>query len=97
MMPFQEYVKIAATQEIQGYTKLVSRKKVTTDSGIVGYETTWQVEPSSGAGQRQSISEPITYFPLQNDPTVTVQILLTNNAYISSYEVLLQTFSYTQK
>lgn len=97
-MPFDDYVKIAAVQEIQGYTKLVSFKEITTQSGIVGYETTWQVTPPPGAEEEQQrISEPITYFPLPNDAKVTVQISLTNAAYVSSYEALLPTFSYIQK
>ncbi|MCL4389870.1 MAG: hypothetical protein M1484_00815 [Patescibacteria group bacterium] len=48
--PFEDYVKVAGSIEIQNYGKLSSLKPVTTMAGPVGYETTW--------GQ----SLPIAYF-----------------------------------
>ena len=48
--PFEEYVKIAASAEIQNYGELASIKKVTTTDGMVGYETTWMVQPFLGRG-----------------------------------------------
>lgn len=42
-MPFDEYVKIAALDQIQNYDQLISIKPFVSDSGIRGYETYWKV------------------------------------------------------
>ncbi len=57
--PFDEYVKIAAIEEIQNYEKLNSIQSVTTTAGIIGYETTWIYRTFSG---EEKTSLPITYF-----------------------------------
>jgi len=42
-MPFDQYVKIAAIDQIQNYDKLISIKPFVSDSGVRGYETYWKV------------------------------------------------------
>ncbi|KKT76697.1 MAG: hypothetical protein UW73_C0039G0011 [Microgenomates group bacterium GW2011_GWB1_44_8] len=64
VIPFSDYVKVAAKNEIQNYTKLSTIKAVTTTSGVVGYETTWNVAPPPGAGGSVSTSDPMVYFPI---------------------------------
>ncbi|HSX40976.1 MAG TPA: hypothetical protein VLF68_05195 [Candidatus Saccharimonadales bacterium] len=97
-VPFDQYVKTAATQEIQGYQKLNSIQSVKTASGITGYETTWIVAPppvlgTSSAVRAPSVSLPITYFPLVSDPTQTVQVSLSDTNFLHDYNAMLTTFS----
>jgi len=85
--PFEDYVKIAASQEIQNYNKLASIKKVTTAAGIVGYETTWMV---------QSIeSLPISYFELPGNNNLLVRVSLNKKEDLDVYEKMLVTIKFT--
>ncbi len=96
-VPLAQYVQIAASQEIQGYLKLESSEEITTASGLIGYETTWTVQPSPilgtnpSATSAPSLSLPITYFPLPRDMTKTLQVALADKNYLSDYEMLLTT------
>ncbi|MFA6072093.1 MAG: hypothetical protein WC810_26305, partial [Janthinobacterium sp.] len=92
---FQEYVKIAAVQEIQNYDSLKSIEKVTTQSGLIGYKTTWNV--SSITGGKSSVSLPITYFDTKNSKGDTVQISISDEKYLEIYGQMLSTFSFTEK
>lgn len=100
---FDEYVKKAASIEIQGYQKQYSSKKITTQSGIVGYETTWLVSPPPRMGTTEEnppkpadfTSQPITYFPMpKGDAKNTIQVNLQDKNYLTDYEKMLPTFSY---
>lgn len=99
-VPFETYVKTAASQEIQGYGKLQTIEKVTTTSGIVGYTTTWMVSPPPNMGAKTasapSVSQPITYFPLPSNTTQTIQVSLSNASSLSDYTSMLQTFAYVK-
>jgi hypothetical protein len=69
-VPFEDYVKEAASQEIEGFMSSASIEKVTTQSGLVGYRTTWNVSAHQTAG----ISGLITYFDTGDKAGDTVQI-----------------------
>jgi hypothetical protein len=97
-MPFDEYVKIAATVEIQNYEKLNSIAKVSTDSGVKGYKTTWIC---NGWHFVKSKSLPITYFDKNNAVNQanykSVQLRLDNSKYLDIYNKMLSTFEYITK
>lgn len=98
-LSFENYVKVAAIHDIEGFEKLVSSTKVTTDSGVVGYTTTWQYRDHSGALQT---SGPITYFPL-SDNALTGSIQVSGNVQatpissstLSDYNKMVKTFKFT--
>lgn len=68
-MNFDQYVKIAAAAEIQGYEKLSSAEPLTSDYGIKGYKTYWEYVETSDptdkeeTGPETKIVGPIYYFP----------------------------------
>ncbi len=97
---FDQYVKVAATSEIQNYQSLSTIQKVTTDSGVVGYETTWNVLPMYGMGTTPTpgttVSLPITYFPMPDGSLKkSIQVSLSNKDYVTTYNQMIQTFHYT--
>ncbi|MFA6005668.1 MAG: PsbP-related protein [Patescibacteria group bacterium] len=92
---FEEYVKTAASQEIQNYGKLVSLKKVTTTEGVAGYETTWTVQAMAGTGSGPSTSLPITYFELPGNKTMLVRVTLDREEDLEVYEKMLSTVKFT--
>jgi inhibitor of cysteine peptidase len=67
-MPFKNYIKIAASVEIQNYTKLLSIETIVSDYDITGYKTYWLVieHEDTDRGEINSTYEagPIYYFPL---------------------------------
>lgn len=95
-----DFAKVAATIEIQNYQKLNSIKELKTNSGIVGYATTWDVIDSAPAGSSESakinVSTPITYFDLTKaqEPS-TVQVTLGDKNYSSDYEAMIKTFGFS--
>jgi len=91
-VPFDEYVKIAAKGEIQNYIDIKTMKKVVSDSGVMGYETTWKV--MSIGGRQSGESSPITYFPVLPDSKATIQITLEEVAYQDIYDKMLSSFNY---
>ena len=102
-VPFAEYVKTAASQEIQGYQKLDSIKQIKTTSGLIGYQTRWIVQspPILDAGGNlskptTSTSLPITYFQIPGDNQNTLQITLADNESEGAYDDLLQTVTFTK-
>ena len=103
VIPFAEYAKVAAKNEIQGYTSLDSINKVTTNSGAVGYQTTWKVAPPPGVGGGTvSVSNPMTYFPLSTKYgtgllSKRLQISGVSNyaKYSSVYQALILTVSFS--
>lgn len=101
--PFAEYVKTAASQEIQGYGKLDSIKEIKTASGLVGYQTRWVVQSPpmlSPEGELAKIttstSLPITYFEIPGDNKNTLQVTLDDNEYEGAYNNLIQTVAFTK-
>jgi len=69
-MPFDEYVKISASVEIQNYEKLASIEPFVSDHGIKGYKTYWERietspddEPAKKEDSQVNIDGPIYYFP----------------------------------
>ncbi len=83
-MPFDQYVKIAAASEIQNYDKLVSIESFTSEYGIKGYKTFWEVivheDTDGGELDYTTIAGPIFYFPpakkqkLGEQPVKTIMI-----------------------
>ena len=67
---FEDYVKIAATQEIQGHETLESIEEIETDDGVTCFMTTWMIQDTAGEYE----SGPITYCPA--GPDATIQIAL---------------------
>lgn len=94
-VPFKEYVKQAATYEIQNYQDLKTIETVVTKSGTEGYLTTWNVM-SLGSGS-VTVSNPITYFPApKNDNSITIQVRLDDLKYLDVYKQMLTTFRYIE-
>jgi len=96
---FEEYVKTAATEEIQNYNKLASLNKITTIDGVVGYETTWMVQPISVMGRssdsKESESLPITYFEVPGSKTLLLRVTLDREEDLGIYEEMLKTVKIT--
>lgn len=79
-MPFDEYVKIAAMAEIQNYEKLVSIEAFTSNRGVKGYKTYWEVietippdEWEEGMEPRSEVVGPIYYFPPKGEHYIVKQ------------------------
>ncbi len=92
---FADYVKVAASKEIQDYGELASLKRVTTRDGVVGYETTWMVQPFLGRSSGSSESLPITYFELPNSKALLVRIVLNRDGDLATYEKMLNTIKFS--
>lgn len=95
--PLAEYAKTAATEEIQNYNELASIDTITTESGEIGYLTTWKRQAPSMNGvvlnSKNEPSDPIAYFELPEEPYYTVQVYLNDKAYLSEFNQILKTFS----
>ncbi len=91
---FEEYVKVEAKYEIQNYDTLASIKKVTTGTGIIGWEATWMVQPMMGMPKNSKSSEslPITYFEVPGSKTLLVRVTLDRKEELTTYEKMLTTF-----
>lgn len=76
-VPFAEYVKIAASVEIQNFNKLLSIEPFVSEYGIKGYQTYWEVvehqDLDSGDKTETKKVGPIYYFPLKNKRKVGEQ------------------------
>ncbi len=94
----EEYAKVAG-MEIQNYNDLASLKRVTTVEGIVGYQTTWMVQPMSVMGQPSTGGEteslPIAYFELPNSKTLLVRVTLNREEDLVTYEKMLTSLKFT--
>lgn len=93
-LPFDQYVKVAAINEIQNYQKLASIEPFLTADGQTGYITTWMVQPLGGGAPKEST--PIAYLP-SDDPQKTIEAYLSDKKYISVFTDMLKTFQYAQK
>ncbi len=91
---FDEYVKkYGAAVEIQNYETLNSISQITTDSGIIGYETTWKYKTFQG---EEKISLPITYFPSAENNCSAIRVSLSNANFMKEYDQILVTFKSTK-
>lgn len=96
--PFDEYVKIAATENIQNYEALNSIETIATDGGANGYKTTWKVTSLAG---KKFVSTPISYFLDEKSKcsnseglvTVTLDTADGVTNYSEIYNEMLQTFT----
>ena len=93
-IPFDTYVKQAATREIQDYLSLVSISEVKTSSNIIGYKTTWNVQEMGQPSSKTYISLPITYFDTKDSYGGTIQISLEDTNYIDLYNQIISTFKF---
>lgn len=92
VIPFSEYVKTAAKNEIQNYKSLATIKEVVTSSGLTGYETTWNVASLRGPAY---VSSPRTYFPLpEKYGQKTLQFTLDFDNYADVYHKMLDSVTY---
>lgn len=93
-LTLDEYAKIAG-KEIQNYNKLASFKKIATDGGAAGYETTWMVQAITVMGrpptEGESESLPITYFEIPGNKTALVRATLNRKEDLTTYEKMLTT------
>lgn len=93
-IPFDEYVKTAAVQEIQNFEKLNSIEQVSANSGIKGYKTTWVY--TSMTDNEKKISFPITYFDFHRTIDFykykAIQVSLGSKDYEEIYGKILYTF-----
>jgi hypothetical protein len=95
---FANYVKKAASVEIQGYEKLNSIEPITTDNGLQGYSTTWIHKDAEG---KKKVSLPIAYFDNEKNITLdkntekykTVQVILNSPECLVIYEEMIATLS----
>lgn len=91
-LPFDQYVKVAGTNEIQNYLSLSTIHPVKTATGVEGFTTTWMVQPLGGG--KPTASLPITYFPAK-DTKQSIELFLQNKEYLSQYTSMVPTFRYT--
>lgn len=93
-LPFDQYVRVAAAEEIQGFKRLNSIEKITTHTGLDGYKTAWEYTSLNG---EEKISLPITYFEgpgdIQGTNFKTIQLNLNDLNCEEVYEQMLYTFS----
>ncbi|MDD2909597.1 MAG: hypothetical protein PHU74_01555 [Candidatus Pacebacteria bacterium] len=93
-LSFDQYVREAAIEEIQDFKRLNSIEKITTNSGLNGYKTTWGY---TFLGGEEKISLPITYFEgpgnIQGINYKTIQLTLNDLSCENIYEQILLTFS----
>lgn len=97
-IPFSEYVKDIAIKNIQGFEKLNSIEKVTTQTGSIGYKTTWIY--TDLMGQRHT-SPPMTYFEDKgqtecNNQVGYVVFTLADSKYLDQYNTMLNTINVSQ-
>jgi predicted secreted protein len=68
-LSFDRYVRIAASVDIQNFTKLARIEPVTSAYNIKGYKTYWEVvqheDTDQGENDRTVIAGPIFYFPVE--------------------------------
>ena len=90
---FSDYVRKAAVIEIQNYLRLNSISPIGTESGIIGYKTTWDYRLFGG---EEKVSLPITYFENEKEKGglkyKTVQISLNDESCEEAYGQMLPTF-----
>jgi hypothetical protein len=87
-IPFEEYVKKAAIEEIQNFVSLNSIEKVVTKTGIIGYKTTWNMQEEDGI----KVSNPITYFDTGDTEGDTIQVS-TWGDYMDIYNKMILSFN----
>ncbi len=92
-LPFAQYVKVAAQNEIQNYQKLASLQSFSTADGQKGYLTTWMVQPLGGGKPTESL--PIAYLPARNSKN-TIEVFLNDKKYMDVFTNMLSTFQYTK-
>jgi hypothetical protein len=93
-VPLREYVK-NAFKNIQNHESLASNQQISTDSGIIGYETTDNVQ--SMHSSEMTISLPITYFPpADNNTRSFIEFSLNDQTYTDTYNKMISTFQFTQ-
>lgn len=93
--PFEDYVKVAAANEIQNYQSIATNTQVKGAGQAVGYETTWNYTTLQG---QKKVSLPITYFlALGNDTSATDQIMLNDASYTDIYTALIGTYRYANE
>ena len=91
-MPFDTFVKQAGMQYVQNYQSLASIEPVKTDSGVTGYETTWNVVPLKGGAT--TVSAPIAFFHKQGDEATDYVVRTDSNTYADVYSTMLKTFAF---
>ena len=68
-LSFDQYARIAASVDIQNFTRLTLIEPFTSAYNIKGYKTYWEViqheDSDSGEADRTTIAGPIYYFPLE--------------------------------
>lgn len=94
-LPFEEYVKKGAIEEIQNFQSLASIKQAVTDTGLIGYTTTWTVLTMNGVPGQTHLSTPITYFDTKDANGDTIQVD-SDNAHLDIYNKMLSTFTFTK-
>ena len=95
-IPFEEYVKKGAIDEIQNYVSLASIEKVVTETSLVGYKTTWNIQVMGETLGKTSVSAPITYFDTKDGVGDTIQVSESDNSYSDIYNQMLSTFKFTR-
>lgn len=89
-LTLEEYSRVAAINEIQGFKELISITPITTDYDDKGYETVWKI---SFLGSEDYSSNPITYFAHPFDPTKSIQVNLENANYLNEYNFIIKSFA----
>lgn len=94
-LPFEQYVKVAAVNEIQNYKSLASIQSTSTQNGLIGYITTWNVTPLGNHTDNveETVSLPITYFPAR-DSKKSIELFLENKQYVREYNMIINSFRY---
>jgi hypothetical protein len=91
-IPFEDYVKIAAPSEIQGYESINTIEKIINSNGVEMYKTTWNYTDLKGS---KKISLPITYFGIKAELCGGIEAFLNNSDYLDIYNKVIFTFKFT--
>jgi len=92
--PLDDYIRKAGAG-IQDYTDLASIKEVEATDGVIGYETTWMMQPFLGRGIGLTESLPITFFEIPSDKSLLIRVYLNREEDLEIYEQMLTTLKFS--
>ncbi len=97
-LPLKEYIENTGSG-IQDYDSIHSIKEVKTNTGIIGYEVIWNIDPDSFV--KKDFSDPIIYFEvkkqdvLKDAKTIQISYRSTPNDYSKKiFNTMIKTFDY---
>jgi len=91
-LDFRSYASRAGGEEIQGFQTIAEFYQILAQNDIVAYQAKWNVQFLGG---EKFVSPPITYFSHPFDDHKSIQFVLENNDYRTTYDLIVESFQYT--